>query len=92
MVCAVVGLYAPEPGEYIGGKHRDTRTSSNAGECFLVTGFAVGKPIPANNNGDQTNTSWLPKELQRDDDGFVYTGRDVPDLPVWSEDRPPYLL
>jgi thioredoxin reductase (NADPH) len=42
--------------------------------------------------GADANTHWLPKELQRDERGFICTGRDVMDLPTWNGARPPFLL
>jgi len=42
--------------------------------------------------GADANTDWLPKELQRDERGYVCTGRDVSDLPSWNGRRTPFLL
>jgi thioredoxin reductase (NADPH) len=43
--------------------------------------------------GADANTDWLPSSLQRDDRGYVCTGRDVVDLPDWdNKRRPPFLL
>ena len=42
--------------------------------------------------GADANTAWLPKLLQRDERGYVCTGRDVSDLPSWGGKRPPFLL
>jgi thioredoxin reductase (NADPH) len=39
--------------------------------------------------GAQANTSWLPQDLKRDADGFVYTGRDLPET---LYQRSPFLL
>jgi thioredoxin reductase (NADPH) len=39
--------------------------------------------------GADASTNWLPKELQRDERGFVCTGRD---LEFWQQRRPPFLL
>jgi thioredoxin reductase (NADPH) len=39
--------------------------------------------------GASPNTDWLPAEILRDDGGFLRTGRDVADAPVWPLDRPP---
>jgi thioredoxin reductase (NADPH) len=39
--------------------------------------------------GAHAKTNWLPTELQRDENGFVCTGRD---LLSWSHERPPFLL
>ena len=42
--------------------------------------------------GANANTSWLPRDLQRDERGYVCTGRDVSDLPGWKGERSPFLL
>jgi thioredoxin reductase (NADPH) len=42
--------------------------------------------------GADANTNWLPQDLQRDERGFICTGRDVSDLPTWTGKRPPFLL
>lgn len=42
--------------------------------------------------GADANTSWLPEALQRDERGYICTGRDVSDLPNWTGKRPPFLL
>lgn len=42
--------------------------------------------------GADASTEWLPKNLQRDERGYVCTGRDVSDLPGWSGKRTPFLL
>jgi thioredoxin reductase (NADPH) len=42
--------------------------------------------------GADANTDWLPKNLQRDEKGYVCTGRDVSDIPGWSGKRTPFLL
>lgn len=42
--------------------------------------------------GADASTSWLPKELERDERGYVCTGRDVMDLPGWSGARAPFML
>lgn len=42
--------------------------------------------------GADASTNWLPKGLQRDEDGFIYTGRDVSDFSCWRESRSPFLL
>ena len=34
---------------------------------------------------------WLPDDVVRDDDGFVFTGRDVP-MDLWHDGRPPASL
>lgn len=42
--------------------------------------------------GADASTDWLPEQLQRDERGFVCTGRDVSDLPTWDGRRTPFLL
>ena len=42
--------------------------------------------------GADASTDWLPKDLQRDERGYICTGRDVMDLPDWSGRRAPFLL
>lgn len=42
--------------------------------------------------GADASTSWLPKNLQRDERGYICTGRDVSDLPNWKGTRQPFLL
>lgn len=42
--------------------------------------------------GADASTSWLPSELQRDERGYICTGRDVSDLPNWKGTRTPFLL
>jgi len=42
--------------------------------------------------GADAVTGWLPKTLQRDENGFICTGRDVSDYSSWTEDRSPFLL
>jgi len=42
--------------------------------------------------GADAATGWLPQNLQRDEKGYICTGRDVSDLPGWNGKRPPFLL
>jgi len=42
--------------------------------------------------GARANTAWLPKDLQRDENGYICTGRDISDLPGWAGKRTPFLL
>lgn len=42
--------------------------------------------------GADASTDWLPKDLQRDERGYICTGRDVSDLPNWNGKRVPFLL
>lgn len=42
--------------------------------------------------GADANTGWLPRELQRDERGYICTGRDISDLPNWKGTRVPFLL
>src|ERR1700735_3067128 len=39
--------------------------------------------------GAVANASWLPKDLERDEKGYLCTGRD---LTTWKLDRPPFPL
>src|SRR6185312_9537419 len=39
--------------------------------------------------GANANTNWLPDGLQRDEHGYICTGRD---LEFWQQRRPPFLL
>jgi thioredoxin reductase (NADPH) len=39
--------------------------------------------------GAEANTTWMPKELERDSAGYVVTGRD---LKSWKGERVPYML
>ncbi|MGL4177834.1 MAG: FAD-dependent oxidoreductase [Dermatophilaceae bacterium] len=41
--------------------------------------------------GAEPRCDWLPAEVERDERGFVLTGRDVP-RPAWAEGRPPANL
>ena len=40
--------------------------------------------------GADANTDWLPKQLMRDERGYIRTGRDLPDMSCGN--RQPYLL
>jgi thioredoxin reductase (NADPH) len=42
--------------------------------------------------GARPHTEWLPAEVDRDSQGFVLTGSDLPDDRAWTLDRPPFLL
>ena len=42
--------------------------------------------------GAHPHTGWLPREIARDSRGFVLTGPDLPELPAWPLERPPFLL
>jgi thioredoxin reductase (NADPH) len=46
--------------------------------------------------GAKPYTDWLPKEIEKDPRGFVYTGRDLVQKPefklFWKQSREPYLL
>jgi thioredoxin reductase (NADPH) len=42
--------------------------------------------------GARPRTDWLPADIARDPDGFLLTGRDVPDDGTWPVDHPPLLL
>ena len=71
-----------------GVDHLESICTSTKGEA-AVTRKADGLFVMI---GADANTKWLPKELQRDERGFVCTGRDVMDLPTWNGSRPPFLL
>lgn len=42
--------------------------------------------------GANAATKWLPEALQRDEKGFVRTGRDIADLGSWQARRLPFHL
>lgn len=42
--------------------------------------------------GQAPRTDWLAGQLQRDDQGFILTGRECQPEPGWSADRNPFLL
>ena len=42
--------------------------------------------------GAHPHTDWLPREIARDPQGFLYTGEDVPDDHAWPLERPPLAL
>jgi thioredoxin reductase (NADPH) len=42
--------------------------------------------------GGHPHTEWLPSEVERDDQGFVLTGTDLPDDRTWPLARSPFLL
>ena len=42
--------------------------------------------------GAETETTWLPPEIARDERGYVLTGHDVVKASRWSHHRDPYLL
>ena len=42
--------------------------------------------------GGHPHTKWLPPEVERDDQGFVLTGTDLPDDHTWPLARSPFLL
>jgi thioredoxin reductase (NADPH) len=42
--------------------------------------------------GARPHTGWLPHTVARDEEGFVYTGADVPPTGAWPLDRPPLSL
>ena len=74
----------------VGGEdHLETIcTSTNGAEAVTRKADALFVMI-----GADANTGWLPKNLERDERGFICTGRDVTDLPGWdSTMRPPFLL
>ena len=42
--------------------------------------------------GANADTYWLPGDLQRNQDGFIRTGRSLSASGFWDEDRSPFLL
>jgi thioredoxin reductase (NADPH) len=42
--------------------------------------------------GARPNTDWLPREVLRDDRGFIRTGFELADAPDWSLERTPFSL
>jgi thioredoxin reductase (NADPH) len=42
--------------------------------------------------GADAETDWMPREVLRDDKGYVLTGPDVRGNAAWPLERPPYLL
>jgi thioredoxin reductase (NADPH) len=42
--------------------------------------------------GADANTAWLPQELQRDERGYICTGRDLQDIGGWKDLRAPFML
>lgn len=42
--------------------------------------------------GADASTNWLPGKLQRDERGYICTGRDITDMPGWTGGRVPFLL
>ena len=42
--------------------------------------------------GARPNTDWLPAEVLRDDGGFIRTGVELADEPVWPLERTPFSL
>jgi thioredoxin reductase (NADPH) len=71
-----------------GDHHLETiRTSTNGREAVDRAADALFVMI-----GADASTDWLPKSLQRDERGYICTGRDVSDLPSWKGGRTPFLL
>jgi thioredoxin reductase (NADPH) len=66
--------------EWLEISHRPT------GECTRVDASGLFVLI-----GTESRTSWLPAAIQRDDHGFVRTGRDL-DLAAWPLTRLPYAF
>lgn len=42
--------------------------------------------------GADAATDWLPREIERDDHGFILTGAEVQSTGRWSAERPPFAL
>jgi thioredoxin reductase (NADPH) len=71
-----------------GDDHLETIcTSTNGGDPVTRKADALFVLI-----GADANTHWLPRDLQRDERGYICTGRDVTDLPGWKGKRTPFLL
>jgi thioredoxin reductase (NADPH) len=75
-----------------------TEVVSADGEDYLESICTTTEGKPANTRaadalfvmiGAKAKTDWLPKTLQRDVNGFILTGRD---LPTWAQNRAPFLL
>ncbi len=78
-----------------------TRVVSVGGDDHLETICTrTGEDAPVQRKADalfvmigaDASTSWLPENLQRDERGYICTGRDVSDLPNWQGRRTPFLL
>ena len=71
-----------------GGEHLETIcTSTDGAEPQTRNADALFVMI-----GAKAKTEWLPRHLQRDERGFICTGRDVTDMPGWKGKRTPFLL
>jgi thioredoxin reductase (NADPH) len=71
-----------------GKRHLETIRTTRAGEQPITRpADALYVMIGAN-----AVTHWLPENLQRDEDSFVCTGRDVIDFSAWGENRSPFPL
>ncbi|MDE1156321.1 MAG: FAD-dependent oxidoreductase [Acidobacteriaceae bacterium] len=75
--------------EAVGGEDHLETISTRAADGEVVTREAHALFVMI---GANANTRWLPKDLQRDERGYICTGRDVSDLPNWSGSRVPFLL
>jgi thioredoxin reductase (NADPH) len=62
-------------------------TNCRTGEVRVVPTSAVFTFI-----GATPCTDWLPKEIEKDANGFVKTGRLVSDSPFWTAKREPFLF
>ncbi len=81
--------------EMLGGEHLErvvvNRVSSEAKETHDIDALFVFI-------GATADTSWLPTQILRDEQGYVCTGRDMLDLqsdpamPQWPLERDPYIL
>jgi thioredoxin reductase (NADPH) len=79
---------------------RNTSVHSVIGKQVLraICTFSNGVESPARKAdalcimiGADASTGWLPRDLQRNEDGFICTGRDV-SASSWGEARPPFLF
>jgi thioredoxin reductase (NADPH) len=71
-----------------GKRHLETIRTARAGEQ-PITRPADALYVMI---GADAVTRWLPENLQRNEDSFVCTGRDVTDFSAWRENRSPFPL
>jgi len=46
-------LNAPQPSQHVHCEHGDSSSCGHAGKCLLRAGFAVGKLVSTNDNGNK---------------------------------------
>ncbi|MFZ0591294.1 MAG: FAD-dependent oxidoreductase [Bryobacteraceae bacterium] len=66
--------------EYVRTLHKQEESVQRKADCIFVM-------IGAN-----AATDWLPPDIERDQNGYVCTGRDVSQLSTWNEGRLPFSL